>query len=161
MRNIHVYEYIDIDAVFSCCILFFTGQYGTAAMTYFRFIKWLMFLNIYIMIIMFCVITVPYLALGPYTFNSSLTDANVSGYREAIECTTQYEIYHSNLTETESIGQQVLDLLQGTVSSPRSIIILDLSPFEKISNQPFNTSQYIVFESKIKYFFFKYFSKCW
>lgn len=146
--------------VFSCCI-FFTGQYGTAAMTYFRFIKWLMFLNIYIMIIMFCVITVPYLALAPYTFNSSLTDANVSGYREAIECTTQYEIYHSNLTETESIGQQVLDLLQGTVSSHRSFIILDLSPFEKISNQPFNTSQYIVFESKIKYFFFKYFSKCW
>lgn len=111
-------------------------------MTYFRFIKWLMFLNIYIMIIMFCVITVPYLALGPYTFNSSLTDANVSGYREAIECTTEYEIYHSNLTETESIGQQVLDLLQGTVSSHRSIIILDLSPFEKISNQPFNTSQF-------------------
>lgn len=125
--------------MFSCCILFFTGQYGTAAMTYFRFIKWLMFLNIYIMIIMFCVITVPYLALAPYTFNSSLTDANVSGYREAIECTTEYEIYHSNLTETESIGQQVLDLLQGTVSSHRSIIILDLSPFEKISNQPFNT----------------------
>lgn len=115
-------------------------------MTYFRFIKWLMFLNIYIMIIMFCVITVPYLALGPYTFNTSLTDANVSGYREAIECTTQYEIYHSNLTETESIGQQVLDLLQGTVSSHRSIIILDLSPFEKISKS-------VVFESKIKFFF--------
>lgn len=140
-KYMYIYEYIDIDAVFSCCILFFTGQYGTAAMTYFRFIKWLMFLNIYIMIIMFCVITVPYLALGPYTFNSSLTDVNVSGYREAIECTTQYEIYHSNLTETESIGQQVLDLLQGTVSSHRSIIILDFSPFEKISNQPFNTSQ--------------------
>ncbi|XP_011438141.3 transmembrane channel-like protein 7 isoform X1 [Magallana gigas] len=98
------------------------GQYGTAAMTYFRFIKWLMFLNIYIMIIMFCVITVPYLALGPFTFNSSLTDANVSGYREAIECTTQYEIYHSNLTETESIGQQVLDLLQGTGWMERRIL---------------------------------------
>lgn len=121
--------------VLSYCILFFTGQYGTAAMTYFRFIKWLMFLNIYIMIIMFCVITVPYLALGPYTFNSSLTDVNVSGYREAIECTTEYEIYHSNLTESESIGQQVLDLLQGTVSSDRSI--LDFSPLENISNQPF------------------------
>lgn len=98
------------------------GQYGTAAMTYFRFIKWLMFLNIYIMIIMFCVITVPYLALAPYTFNSSLTDANVSGYREAIECTTEYEIYHSNLTETESIGQQVLDLLQGTGWMERRIL---------------------------------------
>ena len=65
---------------------------------------------------MFCVITVPYLALGPYNFNSSLTNANVSGYKEAIECTTDYEVYHKNLTDSETIGQQVLDLLQGTVS---------------------------------------------
>ncbi|XP_078317211.1 transmembrane channel-like protein 7 isoform X3 [Crassostrea virginica] len=98
------------------------GQYGTAVMTYFRFIKWLMFLNIYTMIIMFCVITVPYLALGPYNFNSSLTNANISGYKEAIECTTDYEVYHKNLTDSETIGQQVLDLLQGTGWMERRVL---------------------------------------
>lgn len=127
---------ICIYMVLSYCILFFSGQYGTAAMTYFRFIKWLMFLNIYIMIIMFCVITVPYLALSPHTFNSSLTDANVSGYREAIECTTEYEIYHNNLTESESIGQQVLDLLQGTVSSTQ------VNPWPFISWKDFQPTFY-------------------
>lgn len=73
-------------------------------MIYFCFIKWLMFLNIYIMIIMFCVIIVSYLVLVFYIFNFFFIDANVSGYREVIECTTEYEIYYSNLMETESIG---------------------------------------------------------
>ena len=113
-------------------------------MTYFRFIKWLMFLNIYTMIIMFCVITVPYLALGPYNFNSSLTNANVSGYKEAIECTTDYEVYHKNLTDSETIGQQVLDLLQGTVSLKNTCMVVKATIIISLGLQIFSVKMSVI-----------------
>ncbi|XP_033748411.1 transmembrane channel-like protein 7 isoform X2 [Pecten maximus] len=89
------------------------GSYGTAIMTYFRFIKWLMFLNFYIMIIMFGVITVPYLALGPYKFEESVSP-EVGGYLQSVNCTLDYVDYNINYTNSESTFEKVLDVLQGT-----------------------------------------------
>ena len=106
--------------------VFILGKYGTAVMTYFRFIKWLMFLNLYIMVIMFCVITVPYLALGPRTFNESLPNPNVTGYTEAISCTAEYETFHEEIRKNETVALLVLDFVQGTVSGSCYILLLYL-----------------------------------
>ncbi|XP_060064146.1 transmembrane channel-like protein 7 isoform X2 [Ylistrum balloti] len=97
------------------------GSYGTAIMTYFRFIKWLMFLNFYIMIIMFGVITVPYLALGPYEFQESVS-SDVGGYLESVNCTLDYIDYNINYTESESTFEKVLDVLQGTGWMERKLL---------------------------------------
>ncbi|KAK3091066.1 hypothetical protein FSP39_016869 [Pinctada imbricata] len=98
------------------------GKYGTAVMTYFRFIKWLMFLNLYVMVIMFCVITVPYLVMGPHNFNASLSNPNVTGYEEAISCTTEYETFHDDVRANETLALQVLDFVQGTGWMERTIM---------------------------------------
>ncbi|XP_069122851.1 transmembrane channel-like protein 7 isoform X2 [Argopecten irradians] len=97
------------------------GSYGTAIMTYFRFIKWLMFLNFYIMIIMFGVITVPYLVLGPYKFEESVTP-DVGGYLESVNCTLDYIDYNINYTNSESTFEKVLDILQGTGWMERKLL---------------------------------------
>ncbi|XP_021359860.1 transmembrane channel-like protein 7 isoform X2 [Mizuhopecten yessoensis] len=97
------------------------GSYGTAIMTYFRFIKWLMFLNLYIMIIMFGVITVPHLALGPYEFQESVSP-EVGGYLESVNCTLDYIDYNINYTNSESTFEKVLDVLQGTGWMERKLL---------------------------------------
>jgi hypothetical protein len=83
-------------------------------MTYFRFLKWLLKLNMYTMLITFCVITVPYLTLGPYTYEESVR--NMSHSETSINCTSDYIKYMEDFTSQESVDEKVIDFLQGTVS---------------------------------------------
>lgn len=96
------------------------GKYGTAIMTYFRFLKWLLKLNMYTMLITFCVITVPYLTLGPYTYEESVRNMNLS--ETSINCTSDYIKYMDNFTSQESIDEKVIDFLQGTGWMERTIL---------------------------------------
>ena len=86
-------------------------------MTYFKFIKWLVFLNFYMTIIMFGVTTVPQLVLGPFDYEVSVTDNTTAGYTESVDCTQEYTLHLDNYTSSESTFEKVLDVLQGTVSS--------------------------------------------
>jgi hypothetical protein len=62
----------------------------------------------------FCVITVPYLTLGPYTYEESVR--NMSHSETSINCTSDYIKYMEDFTSQESIDEQIIDFLQGTVS---------------------------------------------
>lgn len=98
-----------------------------AVMTYFRFVKWLMFLNFYILVITFGILVIPYAAMNSSSFddyvkNKSSPDLNVTSedYRTlmaAVNCTQQY-IGHMDKVHgaVHSSATLFLDLIQGTVS---------------------------------------------
>ncbi|XP_063445695.1 transmembrane channel-like protein 7 isoform X2 [Mytilus trossulus] len=82
------------------------GRFGTAIMNYFRFIRWLMFMNLYMMVIMMCVTLVPHLILTDST--------NVTISNKTKQCTEDYGTHLDNITDTENIGNKIFDVLQGT-----------------------------------------------
>ncbi|XP_063445690.1 transmembrane channel-like protein 7 isoform X2 [Mytilus trossulus] len=96
------------------------GEYGTAVMTYFKFLKWLLRLNFYTMIITFCVITIPFLVLGPSSYEDSVRSVNNS--QDSIDCTKEYINYMDNFTSQESLDEKVIDFLQGTGWMERTIL---------------------------------------
>ncbi|XP_021359888.1 transmembrane channel-like protein 7 isoform X1 [Mizuhopecten yessoensis] len=94
------------------------GQFGTAIMGYFRFVRWLMFLNMYICLVNICLTLVPYFALykSPSNFTSSLIGLNTTFFQaEAVDCTHGYK---EELNDVRSAGPDVfsdiLHFLQGT-----------------------------------------------
>ena len=118
-------------------VVYISGEYGTAIMTYFKFLKWLLKLNFYTMIITFCVITIPYLALGPSTYTDTVQHLNDSA--TSISCTEEYIEYMNNFTSKESIDEKVIDFLQGTVSN--CIVSLYITSKESLDDRfpPKNT----------------------
>lgn len=96
------------------------GEYGTAVMTYFKFLKWLLKLNLYTMLITFCVITIPFLVLGPSSYEDSVRSVNNS--QDSIDCTAEYINYMDNFTSQESAGEMAIDFLQGTGWMERTIL---------------------------------------
>lgn len=110
------------------CILV-AGRYGMAIMTYFRFVKWLMFLNFYIMLITFAILVIPFAALSPSKFDDILGNkslpaaANVSSevYNmtlQAVNCTQQYIRHTDQVHRSIHTGATLfVDLIQGTVST--------------------------------------------
>ncbi|XP_062594473.1 transmembrane channel-like protein 7 [Saccostrea cucullata] len=109
------------------------GRYGMAIMTYFRFVKWLMFLNFYIMVIMFTILVIPYAALNSSSFdlyvrNITSPELNVTSEEytmimRTVNCTQQY-IKHIDKIHgpTHSKATLFLDLIQGTGFMERSIM---------------------------------------
>ncbi|XP_052071142.1 transmembrane channel-like protein 7 [Mytilus californianus] len=83
------------------------GRFGTAIMNYFRFIRWLMFMNLYTMIIMMCVTLVPHFILKDSPFNNTISN-------KTIQCTEEYGQHIDNITDNENIGNQIFDFIQGT-----------------------------------------------
>lgn len=109
------------------CVLV-AGRYGMAIMTYFRFVKWLMFLNFYIMMITFAILVIPFAVLSPSKFddilrNKSLPATNVSSevYNmtvQAVNCTQQYIRHQDQVHGSVHTGATLfVDLIQGTVST--------------------------------------------
>ncbi|KAL5018333.1 hypothetical protein ScPMuIL_004055 [Solemya velum] len=99
------------------------GQFGTAIMNYFRFIRWLMFLNIYLTVITLCVITIPYLAMAPAQFPQSVPVTNQSVFvQQALECSSNYNNYSRYTLSKESTFEKVLDFLQGTGWMERTVL---------------------------------------
>ncbi|XP_078319443.1 transmembrane channel-like protein 7 [Crassostrea virginica] len=109
------------------------GRYGMAIMTYFRFVKWLMFLNFYIMIITFAALVIPFAALSSSDFddilsNKSSPDFSVSSPEfnmtmHVVDCTRQYirhiDQVHGN---TRTSAMLFVDLIQGTGYMERSLL---------------------------------------
>ena len=89
----------------------YLGQLGTAVMSYFKFIRWLMFLNLYASVIVIGLTLLPYVLLHDGPNNHG----NVSQlHQEAFECTQEYQHYVHNSTKTD-VFSRILDVLQGTV----------------------------------------------
>ncbi|XP_041474557.1 transmembrane channel-like protein 7 isoform X1 [Lytechinus variegatus] len=80
------------------------GKFGTAVVSYFVFLKWLLFLNIYIFFIMFGFIVIPELILGTNYMYNPPTNCELA-YTDSIETTCQ----------DDGDGVQcILDFLEGS-----------------------------------------------
>lgn len=99
------------------------GQFGTSVMTYFRFMRWLLFLNFYLMVVMLGLTMVPYVIKinRPWSFLDSPhpnnTESNFTGddfFEKALNCTKNYIGFLDNQTNPEDWGSKALDTLQGT-----------------------------------------------
>ncbi|KAL4239706.1 ion transport [Mactra antiquata] len=98
------------------------GKFGTAVMSFFKFIRWLMFLNLFLMLIMICVITIPFVSLGTHTFEDTL-DVNASEFHKlSLNCSDNYNLYSEELFSQENILEKVLDFLQGTGWMERTVL---------------------------------------
>ncbi|KAL3876100.1 hypothetical protein ACJMK2_033978 [Sinanodonta woodiana] len=115
-------EFFQNFSIWSSHMRVIEGRFGTAIMSYFRFLRWLMFLNAYIMIIQFFSITVPYLALSPRTFTDTVPPNASKFIQDAQLCTQNYSIYHENNMRNESDFQKFLDFLLGTGWMERTVL---------------------------------------
>ncbi|XP_072167923.1 transmembrane channel-like protein 7 [Diadema setosum] len=78
------------------------GKFGTAVVSYFVFLKWLLFLNIYIFLIMFGFIVIPELILG-------------ENYQQSSTCEENYDETINTACNDNNDGVQcILDFLEGT-----------------------------------------------
>ncbi|XP_076075037.1 transmembrane channel-like protein 7 [Mytilus galloprovincialis] len=90
------------------------GRYGMAIMTYFKFIRWLFFLNIYLSIIMFAFVIIPGSLMLPSEFEESLTVSNITEYKDTMKCSEKYKIYIDGFTRKLTTVDKILDFLEGT-----------------------------------------------
>lgn len=88
------------------------GQYGTGVVTYFKFIKWLMFLNLVIFLLMFLFVVLPTLIsdVSEDLFNSKIED--IATCREQNSMVDVCSGNYTNSTKTTQVD--ALDVLQGT-----------------------------------------------
>jgi len=87
-----------------------------AIMTYFKFVRWLFFLNIYQSVIMLLVVIIPGSFMLPYHFEKSLSTSNISEFKTSVQCSRQYKSYIGNFTQKLTKVDKILDFLKGTVS---------------------------------------------
>lgn len=97
-------------------VFYFVGKYGMAIMTYFKFIRWLLFLNIYLSIVMLLFVIIPGSFMLPYRFEQSLSFKNMTDYKTTTMCSRRYQLYIDNFTKKLSVVDKILDFLEGTVS---------------------------------------------
>ena len=98
-------------------VLFYLGNFGSGVVTYFRFFKWLFQLNIAIFLLMFFFVTIPQLAAVSSSLNitaSAIPENTTDADLIAIRCS---DLYETNITSSTLWWEQILDLLQGTVST--------------------------------------------
>ncbi|XP_038063713.1 transmembrane channel-like protein 7 [Patiria miniata] len=77
------------------------GKFGTAVVSYFVFLKWMLFLNIYIFVLMFGFVIIPQVILG-------------GGYIESTTCEAEYTSSVDQQCNTGNTGQCIIDFIGGT-----------------------------------------------
>lgn len=93
------------------------GHFGTSTVSYFRFLRWLLFLNLFQSIFMIAAILLPFIFLpttdpSPHAdFVDSIDKCNSTWHAQAYYYSQEYT---NRLNASENVGQQVLDVLQGT-----------------------------------------------
>lgn len=106
-----------VDQIF----LLYSGHFGTSTVSYFRFLRWLMFLNIFMSVFMLGTVLLPFLLLPPQghgSFSSSMKNECASTFHwQAVMYSANYTSEVETAVKNSSLGQKFLDVLQGTVSS--------------------------------------------
>ena len=69
------------------------------------------------MIVMFCVTTIPFLSLSPRNFPETVPNNQSVFQEQAVNCSENYELYNERIKSLKSTFEQILDFLQGTVST--------------------------------------------
>lgn len=93
-----------------------SGRFGSATVSYFIFVRWLLFLNLFMFLVMFLVIVVPFLALPKAAIFGQNSTSNDSKIQEAVQCSRDYENQNKILVDAEQTTDKVLDFVTGTVS---------------------------------------------
>ncbi|WAQ97237.1 TMC7-like protein [Mya arenaria] len=107
------------------CVCEDNSKFGTAVMIYFRFIRWLFFLNLFLTLVWICVIIIPFLAQGSISFSQTVNipTINSTNYHGlATNCTNEYHVYSSTIQKKDSTFEKVLDVLQGTGWMERTVL---------------------------------------
>ena len=101
----------------------FTGHQGTGVVSYFVFLRWLFFLNFFIFLLCFWVITFFQVAFTNSNYDEDTTGVSetesltLAGVTLANDCSPQYQ---PNVT-TDALSL-VLDFIQGTVSNVFAVL---------------------------------------
>nr|UYL70871.1 Tmc487a [Platynereis dumerilii] len=100
------------------------GHFGTAALSYFVFLKLLFFLNLFIAILLLCVVVFPQQFLKPGKFNDTLTaGGTVFKYeRQSLQCSTEYDTRIENDTSQSGVDDKIIDFVQGTGWMERTVL---------------------------------------
>ena len=101
-------------------ILLFSGYQGTGVLSYFIFLKWMIWLNLFLSIIVLAFVVIPYVtasSIGGYSigYSTGVTGTNISGV-DTVSTSTCTSWYRNNLTYKDDVASYVQDSIQGTVS---------------------------------------------
>ena len=116
------------------------GQFGTATMSYFRFLRWMMFLNLFMTIFMISIVFLPFVLIQPASdFESSVDECNSTFHYRAFILSSNYSDNIRSESSSESASQLVLDVLQGTVSVQYDALTHShtMTPFDAPGKQAF------------------------
>ncbi|XP_060599594.1 transmembrane channel-like protein 7 isoform X2 [Ruditapes philippinarum] len=91
------------------------GHFGQSTVSYFRFLRWLMFLNLFMTLIMFGVVLLPFLSLDiGGSFVSSVNACSSIPNNMAVFYTLNYTADVKSKVNQSSTAEKVQDVLQGT-----------------------------------------------
>lgn len=99
------------------------GRFGSATASYFRFTRWLVFLNLFIFLVTFSAIVAPYLAKHQLTIfahadnvyqSNQSANKNYSFWEKAQNCSAKYSEELDNLTRLQPVAEQILGFVIGT-----------------------------------------------
>ncbi|KAH3871112.1 hypothetical protein DPMN_034306 [Dreissena polymorpha] len=95
------------------------GHFGTSTVSYFRFLRWLMFLNLSLTVFMMFVVLVPFLTVGvggdgANSFTDSVNSCTSKYHYEAIYHSTNYTSSFEVKNTSKVSTQSFVDVLQGT-----------------------------------------------
>ena len=91
----------------------FSGHQGTGVLSYFVFLKWLFFLNIYLFLLIFVFVVIPHAAFNSQGYTTAVTNAGVSvSTTNTITCSV---LYSNNVTTSSAAADLIQDFIQGTV----------------------------------------------
>lgn len=121
-------EYITKIELWQTSLKTIEGNFGTGVVAYFLFLRWLMFLNLAIFLLIFTFIVLPQILLNEPT--DKLCDTNEPNSTEC--CTESY------LTETTPNDLFILDIIQGTGFMEKTLMFYGMYTNKIFGYQPDN-----------------------
>ncbi|KAJ8318539.1 hypothetical protein KUTeg_003630 [Tegillarca granosa] len=88
------------------------GHQGTGCVSYFVFLRWLFGLNIFLFILLFLAVTLPFVALSSLGYGYSVTGSSTDS--DTTTAATCSAIYTSSINVSSSASDLILDFVQGT-----------------------------------------------
>ncbi|XP_071128765.1 transmembrane channel-like protein 7 isoform X5 [Mytilus edulis] len=109
------------------------GHQGTGVLSYFVFLKWMFFLNLYLFLIMFWFVVFPPIVFNAEsTYTTDVTGTSVSGVSttNTATCTSEYD---TSLVYSTSGARVVQDFIQGTGWMEKTALFYGWYPAKEIN----------------------------